>query len=64
MGQFLRIKAYIDALGYKSSALLKPSHPRGLPLRGKEYGLGLQSLKTEYEGTFIDHRPSHFTELC
>jgi hypothetical protein len=27
-----RIKAYIDALGYKSSVSLKASRPHGLPL--------------------------------
>jgi hypothetical protein len=29
---FLGIKAYIYALGYKSSATLKTTHPCGLPL--------------------------------
>jgi hypothetical protein len=38
MTQILLIKAYIDALGYKSSASLKTSRPRRLPLWGKEYG--------------------------
>jgi hypothetical protein len=32
-----RIKAYIDALGYKSSTLLKTSYPHGLSLWGKYY---------------------------
>jgi hypothetical protein len=32
------MKAYIDALGYMSSASLKTSHSHGLPLCGKGYG--------------------------
>jgi hypothetical protein len=34
-----RIKAYIKAQGYKSSASLKTTCLHGLPLPGKEYGL-------------------------
>jgi hypothetical protein len=45
-----RIKAYIKAQGYKSSASLKTTCPHGLPLPGKEYGLKkkrrLKNLKT------------------
>jgi hypothetical protein len=33
-----RIKAYIDALGYRSFAALKTSRPWGIPMWGKEYG--------------------------
>jgi hypothetical protein len=38
-------KAYIYALGYKSSASLKKSNPYECPLWGKEYGPDWQEFK-------------------
>jgi hypothetical protein len=59
---FWGIKAYIDALEYKSSASLKTSLPHGLPLWGKEYGPGFQKCKNFRDGLFIGYRASRFTK--
>jgi hypothetical protein len=60
---FFWIKAYINALGYKSSVSLKISRHRKLPLCGKVYGLDLRNVNDKCEGPFIDYRDLRITNL-